>query len=80
MNKKTSIQITLSVRFYRYNVVDCFAFIAFCRNVNYDLEMAFYKYLDTRLEKSTLDFLYEYMTENRQYVLWLKDVEKFLEE
>ncbi|KAG7569800.1 Mitochondrial glycoprotein [Arabidopsis thaliana x Arabidopsis arenosa] len=50
------------------------------KNVNYDLEMAFYKYLDTRLEKSTLDFLYEYMTENRQYVLWLKDVEKFLEE
>ncbi|CAA7028996.1 unnamed protein product [Microthlaspi erraticum] len=48
-----------------------------------NLKKTFYKYLEIRgVKASTTNFLHEYMMrkEKREYLLWLKNVKKFMEE
>ncbi|CAH2058694.1 unnamed protein product [Thlaspi arvense] len=48
-----------------------------------NLKKAFYKYLEIRgVKASTTNFLHEYMVRKskREYLLWLKNVQKFMEE
>ncbi|XP_010512950.1 PREDICTED: uncharacterized protein At2g39795, mitochondrial-like [Camelina sativa] len=54
---------------------------SYFKDVDHKLQMAFYKYLETRLTKGTMYFLYHYMmTNERRHFLWLKDVKKFLDD
>lgn len=57
--------------------------IAKFSDLDENLQKGFYKYLDVRgIKPSTTNYLREYMADkdNREYLLWLKNLKKFVEE
>lgn len=52
-----------------------------CRDLDENLQKAFHKYLEIRgISPSTTNFLHEYMInkDSREYLIWMKDLKKFI--
>lgn len=65
--------------------IDCFFTVScvICSDLDENLQKGFYKYLEVRgIKPSATNYLREYMAnkDNREYLLWLKYLKKFVEE
>lgn len=86
VKRRVFLRETSGLLWYSFLLMCNLFFTLFCssifRDLDENLQKAFHKYLEIRgIKPSTTNFLHEYMInkDSREYLVWLKNLKKFVE-